>query len=43
MRKHDAVVGELAKWCEEQGNCYVERETILPQVNPTAWKPESFS
>ena len=33
MRKHDAVVAELGKWCEEHG-CYVEREAIMPQANP---------
>ena len=33
VRKHDAVVAELEKWCEDQ-NCYVQREAILPQANP---------
>ena len=33
VRKHNAVVEELAKWCEEHG-CFVQREAILPQANP---------
>ena len=32
IRKHNAVVAELAKWCEEW-DCYVEKEVILPRAN----------
>ena len=32
VRKHNAIVAELAKWCEEH-ECYVEKEVILPRAN----------
>ena len=33
VRKHNAVVAELKKWCEKHG-CYVDLEALIPQANP---------
>ena len=38
VRKHNAIVAEVGKWCEEH-ECYVEKEVILPRANPD--HPES--
>ena len=37
-KKHNAVVTEVGKWCEEH-DCYIEKEVILPRANPN--HPES--
>ena len=35
MRRHEAVKGALADWCEEQG-CTVEKEVVMPLASPDA-------